>query len=48
MPDFVASSGTILLVHAEYYFNVSVAQAQSEHAQKENTLLPSTKSRQTG
>lgn len=47
MPDFVASFGTVLLVHAEYYFNVSVAQAQFGHAQKENSLLPSTKNSQT-
>lgn len=47
MPVSVASFGTILLVHAEYYFNVSMAQAQFEHTQKENTLLPPTKSSRT-
>lgn len=47
MPDFVTSFGTILLVQAEYGFNVSVAQAQFGHSQKENTRLPSTKSSQT-
>lgn len=46
MLDFAASFGTILHVQAEYYFNVSVAQAQFRHAEEENTLLPFTSSSQ--
>lgn len=46
MLDFATTFETILHVHAEYYFNGSVAQAQFRHARKKNTLLPFTKSSQ--
>jgi len=42
MLDSAASFGTVLHVHVEYYFNVSMARAQFRQAHKENTLLPFT------